>query len=275
MQSGLDAFVIIWLRLFVAGIFFTAMSATLPKEKHINFNKRDILILFLCGLFGSVLNQIFFYYGLKITQPINASIFNLLNPITIIVLSYFLLKESITKITLGGFAIALLGCAFLLDTGSFSLSGSTFWGDIFVVINAIFFGTYVVLVSKLSGRFHPFVISKWMLIIGIILTTPLSWGALSTTHWTLIEPNVWTAIAFIIIFNTIIAYWITNYLPSITSPYIMGMYVYAQPFATSLFAIALGQDELNTKKVFCGLMIILGIYLAQYGRKRASKTLID
>ncbi len=271
MQSGIDPFSLMWIRLFCGAVFFTIMVQTLDKSKKPAFEKSDIIYLLLCGLFGSVLNQVFFYYGMKITNPINASIFNLLNPITIIALSYFLLKEKISPITLCGFTIALIGCLFLLDIHSFNMSDSTFLGDIFIVINALFFGTYIVLVSKLTPKFHPFVISKWMLIIGLVAVTKFSYGPLLQMQWSQITLDVWLAIGFIVVFNTIFAYWITNYLPQITSPYIMGMYVYAQPFVTSVIAVAMAQDVLTSQKIFCGIMIILGIYLAQHGRKQKSQ----
>ncbi len=126
MQSGIDPFAIIWLRLCCGAIFFSVMVLFQPSESVAKFQRSDVITLILCGLFGSILNQVFFYYGLKITNPINASIFNLLNPITIIALSYFLFKEKLSKTTLA------------------------------------------------SAKFHPFVISKWMLIIGLIIVTPFS-----------------------------------------------------------------------------------------------------
>lgn len=268
MQSGIDPLAVIFLRISCAAVFFTTLVAFQKNQPKVKWETHDIIILMLCGLFGAVLNQVFFYYGMKITNPINASIFNLLNPVTIILLSYFLFKEKITKITLFGFFIALAGCFLLLDFHQFNVSGSTFWGDIFVLINAISFGAYMVLVGTLSRKFNPFVVSAAMLIVGLIIITPFSIVPLLETNWLAIKNETWLAISFIIVFNTIIAYAVTNYLPTITSPYIMGVYVYAQPFMTAILAVALGRDELTYEKIICGLVIILGIYLAQYGRKR-------
>ncbi|MFN0049576.1 MAG: DMT family transporter [Cytophagales bacterium] len=268
MQSGIDPLAVIFLRISCAALFFSALVAFQKKQPKLRWKKSDVITLVLCALFGTVLNQVFFYYGMKITNPINASIFNLLNPITIILLSYFLVKEKTTKITLFGFFTALAGCFLLLDFQQFNVSGSTFWGDIFILINAISFGAYIVLVGTLSRKFHPFLVSSAMLIVGFIIVTPFSIMPLLQTNWSVIGIETWLAIAFIVVFNTIIAYAITNYLPTITSPYIMGVYVYAQPFVTAIMAVALGKDELTFQKIICGLVIILGISLAQYGRKR-------
>ena len=42
--------------------------------------KKDLIRLALCGLFGVAINQLFFFEGLNLTTPINAAIIMTVNP---------------------------------------------------------------------------------------------------------------------------------------------------------------------------------------------------
>lgn len=265
MSSGLSPLVVIWMRIFVGFIFFYTLSKLL--KINLLLQKKHYLLMFICCAGGTVLNQVCFYYGLQITSPINASILNLFNPLTIIVLSFLVLKEQISNITKIGFGIALMSSFFLIDFTNASFGSSSFWGDFLVILNAIFFGTYVIAASKLTSHYHSFAISFYMLLGGLIVISPFATPDLIETNFRIITFETWLSIAFIIIANTIIAFMLTNYLPKITSPYIMGLYVYLQPFVTSIFTLILAKDTLDFRKVICGIFVIIGIFIAQYGRK--------
>lgn len=233
--------------------------------------KHDLVKVFFCAVTGVVVNQFFFYQGMKITTPINGSIVNLLNPITIIVGSYFFLREKINFTSIIGFALAILGAILLLDFSKFNVSGSTFWGDVFVMINAISFGIYVVLVSTITNKYQAITIAKWMFWFAFLLFFPIGISDLVSTDFNLFSKLDWIALAYIVLLTTIFVYFMNNYLPSLTSPYIIGVYTYLQPFVVAVVALALDKDTLTFTKFGCGILIIVGIYVAQLGRQKAIK----
>ena len=54
---------------------------------------KDFLLLAACGLFGVALNQLFFFNGLQLTSSINSAIIMTTNPIIVMILAMFILKE--------------------------------------------------------------------------------------------------------------------------------------------------------------------------------------
>ena len=42
----------------------------------------------MCGIFGVAVNQLFFFEGLNLSTPINASIIMTVNPIIVIIISF-------------------------------------------------------------------------------------------------------------------------------------------------------------------------------------------
>ena len=83
----------ILLRVVGAVVLFSLYYFFFIKEKVEN---KDILLLSVCGLFGVAINQLLFFEGLNLTTPINASIIMTVNPVLVLLLSYFLINESIT-----------------------------------------------------------------------------------------------------------------------------------------------------------------------------------
>ena len=58
--------------------------------------RKDILKLVLCGLFGVAINQMLFFKGLNLTTPINASVIMVTNPILVLIVGAILISEKIT-----------------------------------------------------------------------------------------------------------------------------------------------------------------------------------
>ena len=87
------------LRVIVGAIIFWTIHSIGSRE---SIDRKDIPLLILCGLFGVTLNQLFFFNGLRLTQPIHASLIMTTTPIVVLVLSLFLLKQRITLRTGAG-----------------------------------------------------------------------------------------------------------------------------------------------------------------------------
>ena len=83
----------ILLRVIGALFLFSFCYFLFIKEK---VEKKDIFRLAICGVFGVAINQLLFFEGLNLTTPINAAIVMTINPILVILLSFILIKESIT-----------------------------------------------------------------------------------------------------------------------------------------------------------------------------------
>ena len=137
----------ILLRNIVAIIFFWAFHSWYIKER---VEKKDLPLLLLCGIFGIAINQIFFFSGLKFTTPINASLIMLMTPILVLITSAFILKEKITWQKVLGIALGILGAVLLVTYGKqLSFAQSQLKGDLMILINAISYAIYLVMVKTL------------------------------------------------------------------------------------------------------------------------------
>ena len=125
----------------IGALFLFALSYFLFVNEKVE--RKDILRLAICGIFGVAINQLFFFEGLNLTTPINAAIVMTVNPILVILLSFFIIKEAITFRKSLGTLLGLTGAAILiLKVGSVDFSSNHQTGNLFVFINASSYGLY-------------------------------------------------------------------------------------------------------------------------------------
>jgi len=258
MPDYLQPRMIILLRVVVATLIFWLAAAFFPKEK---ISLKDYFLLAVCALFGVAVNQIFFFEGLNLTTPINASIIMVGTPILVLVFSHFLLKDKITTRKMAGIVLGFTGAVFLiLSHGQLSFASGTFTGNILILINASSYGLFLVLVKPLMSKYHPLTVMKWVFTFGLFFVVPVSASFIPTTDFTAIPFNIWVSVAYVILFSTILAYFLNNYSLIRISPTANSSYIYLQPFLASLVAILAGKDILTWREVVASTLIFAGVY---------------
>jgi drug/metabolite transporter (DMT)-like permease len=159
-KIGPSAF--IFLRILGAGILFWILKSFI-KEK---VEKKDFLRLIFCGVFGIAINQLLFFHGLNLTSPIDASIIMTSLPVLVMIYSFFMLNEKITRNKLAGIAIGAIGAIILIVYSNKSGGTSSLLGNLFIFINAASYGLYLVLVKPLMKKYNTitiisFSVYKW------------------------------------------------------------------------------------------------------------------
>ncbi len=252
-----NAFILI--RVFISVILFFIFHAIFVREK---MEVKDIAYCAMLSIFGVAINMLCFFEGLKHTTPIHASLFMVLTPIFVLVISAFIIKEKITKNKIAGILIGLIG-AFILVTSSKneSTSNVTVYGDAMIIINAISYAIYIVLAKKMLKKYNAVTVIKWVFFFGSFIIFPFGITDIANTNWTSFTNDIWIAIAFVVIGVTFFTYLLNAYALSKVLPSTVGFYVYFQPLIASSFAIFWGADTLDTIKVFCASLLFLGVYL--------------
>jgi len=249
----------ILLRVVGAFFLFTLSYFLFVNEK---VERKDILLLAICGVFGVAINQLFFFEGLNLTTPINAAIVMTINPILVILLSFFIIKESITYRKILGVLIGLTGAAILiLKGGSINFSSNHQTGNLFVFINASSYGLYLVLVKPLMQKYHFITVLFYVFGFGLLYVIPFGFNSLIDVKWAVIPTNIYLEIAFVVICTTFIAYLLNSLALKQLSPTTVSIYIYLQPVLAALFAIFWGADYLDIQKIIAALFIFLGVYL--------------
>lgn len=258
---------VILFRILGASMVFWILSSFYKTPR---IPRNDMIRLAVCAFFGIALNQVMFFEGLNLTTPINASIIMVGVPILVLVASSIILKEKMTTYRILGVTLGFAGAAYLiLVGGSFDFSSDTFLGNLFVFINAASYGIFLVLVKPLMAKYEPVVIMKWLFTFGLIYVLPISFYMIDTPDYTNIPGNMWLSLAFVILFTTILAYFLNNYSLKNISPTVNSSYIYLQPFLATIVALILGKDELTWPEVIAALLIFAGVYFVSKPQGKA------
>jgi drug/metabolite transporter (DMT)-like permease len=268
MPEFIHPIALVFARVLGAGLLFWIFSLFVKTQK---VEKKDMKRIALLAVFGVVINQIFFIYGLSITTPINSSIIMISNPIMVFVFTLIILKERITVIKFSGLIFAVVGAVMILRfRGNFEVGSDTIAGDLMTLINSASWAIFVVMVKPIMMKYNTVTAMRWLFLFGAMYMLPI--GLVETLHtdWNAFTSNAIFALLFVVVATTFVAYFLNIYGLQELSPNTVSAYIYLQPFLASLFAILMGEDTLTPTKLFSGFLIILGLYLIN---KKTKKTI--
>ncbi len=258
----------ILLRVTCGTVLFWLFHAIFIRER---IRRADLGRLALCGLFGVSLNQMFFFTGLDLTTPIDASLMMTTTPILVLIISALVLGESITWKKIVGIVLGASGAAFLIGYGqAIRFDREVAIGNLFILLNASFFGIYLVLVKQLMRRYQALTVVKWVFTFGLLLVIPFGWSGLMEAEWQRFDLPVWGSIAYVLLGTTFLAYLLNALALKVVNPSVVSIYIYLQPLLATGFALLMDKDTLDPVKVASGAAIFAGVYLVSRpgGRSR-------
>src|SRR5690554_1734342 len=262
---GPNGFIIF--RMGITTVVFLFLHLLFVREK---VAKKDLPLLAITGVFGVGLSQLLFFNGIAFTSAMNVGVLMTSIPIFVVVLSYFIRKEKITKLKSLGVILGGIGAVALTTLGKQPEFDSSL-GDFLILLNALIFSLYLVLVKPLMAKYRPLTVITYNFVFGLlfIVLYPKVWTDVAAAQFDLFHTEIWLKIGFIVVFATIFTYLLNIFALKHLSPSVSGSYVYTQPafviLLTFLFAY-IGWTEdfsgaLTLEKVFFMLLIFAGVFL--------------
>ncbi len=275
MPAYLNPISFVMARILGALVMFWILNRFVGLDK---VKPKDFIRLLFCGLFGVALNQLFFFEGLSMTSPVNAAIIMPCTPIIVVVLSFFILKESLSRNRLIGISLGLAGALGVILIGAFSDGkdiNANGLGDLFILINATSYALYLVLVKPLMKRYSPLTVISYVFLFGSAFVVPYAFSDFTAQNWEM-PTDIYVKIAFVVICVTFLAYLLNIFALKTVSPAVSSSYIYLQPLLSLLFTWMhdeiTGGNMLGTlvplHAVFA-LMIVAGVYITSREARKA------
>jgi drug/metabolite transporter (DMT)-like permease len=249
---------LLFLRLAGGTAMFWAWHRLFVREK---VERKDIYLLAFCGLTGFALNQSFFYIGLNMTTPVDASLIHILNPIVVMIFAALIIRERITKVKILGILTGCCGAAILILYGkTMNMSTNSFAGNIIVFLNMVFYALYLVLIKPMAVKYHPVTILMWVSFFGLLFITPFSALSLPSMHLDQLTPAAWLSLGYVIILNTFIAYILITLAMQVVSASAVSYYSYFQPVVATVSSMVLVGEMITWPKILAALLIFTGVF---------------
>ena len=211
------------------------------------------------------------YLAYNYTTAINGGIVATVQPVATLVLSYFLLAETINRGQALGIAVAASGVLVILSVGDFGvlLAFRPNIGDLIMLAAMFGFATHNVLLRRLPpGLSGPVIllgvqVFAAMVILPIYVAetvvykpVPLTWQAAATIGWIGVGVGVF-AVGF------------TNTAVLALGANTASMSNYMRAVLTTLLAILLLNEQLQTFHAIAFVLVVAGIILMGRGRRKA------
>ena len=254
------------MRMAVATAAFWLMSLFVKKEK---VPVKDVFLIALAGIIGLVLPQYTFLKGITMCATIDCSIIGSLTPMWAMIFAAIFLGEPISGKKVLGVVTSLAG-AMLLIFSSLHFKGglqtSTPAGIALILANCFTFGAYLGIFRPLTQKYSIVTLMKWMFLFSMVVAIPLSLKPILNVDYAAVTPKLAMEIAYVIIFATIVAYFLIPAGQRRLRPTVVSMYTYLQPIIAVVVSIIAGMDTLTWQKVIAVVLVFVGVWIVNKSR---------
>ncbi len=244
-------------------ILFTAVYAKL------NIKKEDLPTFIYASVAGVTLNLSLFFFGLKLSSAINASLLIASVPIFTILAAHFYLKEKLgAKLTIAA-AIAFAGVVLIIGKPEGPTTFLKIIGNILLLLSSLSWVVHELFSKKLLAKYESSVVTFYVMAIGAISFLPFAiWDLIKNPSWIGgVSAGGELGIIYGIIFASLIAYlaWQRGLakLPAGEASF----FFYLDPITGAVLSIILLGETLTTNLAIGGALIFIGVALAEYKRQ--------
>jgi drug/metabolite transporter (DMT)-like permease len=250
--------------LLAAAILFPFVRLHLARDWPLIREKFGVMI-YLSLLGGGVFGALQFV-GLQLTTALNVSVMNSLGPLFIGAASAAMFGDRLTGGQLAGIVVSLIGVLAIitkLDAGVLThFSFNT--GDILILINMVLWAVYSASL-RWRPKIHPASFTfMFCLISGISMLPAFAW---EHSIGFVLQPTLLTfsAIAFVTVFSTIVAFASWTRGVELIGPNRAGVFLHLIPIFSALLTGALLGEPLMGYHVAGFALILTGVWCAARG----------
>ncbi len=256
-------------RFLGAALLFWTLSLFF-KYEHVC--AKDMLRLAGAAVFGILINQGCFIFGVGFSSPGEASIITTTMPMWVMILAYLILREPITAKKVGGILLGASGALILVlnSSGASAKGAHPMLGDSLVLLAQFSYALYLTLYKNFIKKYSLVTLMKWMFLFAAIILTPFSCSTLLTLPWSEITAMQYAGIGYVVFFGTFISYICIMIGQKNLRPTLVGMYNYLQPVVASIVGICLGLDSFTPVKILAVALIFTGVYFVAISKSRQS-----
>ena len=231
----------------------------------------NFLLLLLLGLTSVGLFNSFIYNALNFTQVINASLFNAVIPVAIILFGLLFKLEKTNKYQILGLIVSILGILSIitkLDLGIL-LTLSFNKGDILMIGAVITWGIYSAFLKKRKFEVSLLTLVHILCTFGLVTLVPQFLFEFSQGKTVIINDHLIYSLIYLAIFPSIGSYYCWAGAVSIIGANRAGIFLSLIPLFSTILAIIFFNEKFLFFHFIGSVLIILGLLLSNKKIKNA------
>jgi drug/metabolite transporter (DMT)-like permease len=253
-------------RVTAGAILFVIAFLLWRGRPALRLTRREWGFLAVTAFFGITLNQIFFIAGIGKTSAAHSGLIVALGPVMVLILSCAMRLEALTTLKTAGAIVALAGVGVLAAGKSAQSGGANWFGDALLFLGGLAFAYYTILLKEVADRYDTLTLNALVFALGAVFLLPLSAKSLVRVPWTALPAEAWWGVGFMVIFGTFAAYLIYAFALTELTASRVAAFAYLQPVIAAGLGVWLLREAVTWRVVAGGVMILLGVYLAERER---------
>lgn len=252
-RVGLAAPLLFLLNAFVAGR--ASRLAAGPRNGIMRGHRRLLAVGFI---FSG--NLALYHWAMSLTTLANSNLLANLAPIFVVIGGRIFFKQRFSKGFLAGMSMALIG-AFVLISARFDLRSAFFHGNLLGVASGMFYGAYLLAVSRMRSEFDTTALMAWSSLGSFLVLLP---AALLMGEQLLPQTlHGWLVLLALALVSHVAGQGLIAYALAKLPAGLSSVTLLVQP----VFAAALGwvllQERLDAAEIVGGLIVLAGIGVAR------------
>lgn len=220
------------------------------------------------SLFGIIFNHLLFFKGLSLTTAANTSLLAVTIPIFAIIISAGIGNDKLTWRKIFGVALASIGVIYLIDPSKANFSSETTIGNIMIILNSLSYAIYIAISKKLVSHYGALKSIAWIFLLGVPVNSALGLYSLYQVDLAQITWGAWAALASVVIFPTIFAYYLNAWALARVEPSVVAIYTYLQPLFGFILALFFLGESFTWRLFVSAILVFAGVFLVTRSRKR-------
>ncbi|HLF23317.1 MAG TPA: DMT family transporter, partial [Burkholderiales bacterium] len=222
-------------------------------------DRHDLPTFFALALLGIVVNQVLFLSGLALTTAIDATVLVATIPAFTLSVAIMAGRETSSLPKVLGVGLAFGGVVALVGGANFG--SQNFVGNAMIAANALSYSVYLVASRPQLERHDPLTLVAWTFALGALVMLPLAAPDFLRLPWSAISWTTWAGLAYIVIFPSVVTYYLNNWALKRVPSSMVANFVYLQPLVAAALAIPLLGEGLSPNTVVAAALIVLGVML--------------
>ncbi|MBI2012584.1 DMT family transporter, partial [Candidatus Curtissbacteria bacterium] len=225
--------------------------------KTLKIRKEDSLNLFWAAITGVTLNLTFFFFGLKLTQAINASFLVASVPIFTILAAHFYLREKLTLRLVLASTVAFFGVSIIIGKPATSANATQVFGNMLLLLASLSWVIHEMLAKKLLRIYSAGTVAFYTMAIGAITLFPLFlWELIRNPIWATSVNQIGLAgIIYGVLFSSLVAYWVWQKGFALMPAGQAAFFFYLDPVSGATLSILLLGEKITPNLIAGGLLI--------------------
>ncbi len=251
-----------WFRWLLA--FFLILPFTIHEvQKDWNVIKANLPNLIFLGVLSVGTFNTLAYIGLNYTTAINALVLQSSSPVLIVILGFFIFRDTITSLQGVGILASLAGVLIVIFKGDLSAFQSLVFsrGDAWILVAMFTWAIYTVFFrTRPDIHWKSFTVVTFG--IGVLFITPLFIGEIAMGAKLTFDFETLLALGYVSIFPSTLAYLFYNRGIELLGSNRGGVFMHLVPLFGTLLAVGVLGEKLQLFHISGFVLILLGIWIA-------------